>query len=199
MIDARNQETMPVGKFLGAFSTLSALPEDRRQICFIGRSNSGKSSLLAALMKNPSIVKTSGRPGSTRTINFYDYAGLYLVDLPGYGYASAGHKVKRQLSEMIRKYIDKNSRIAGGMLLLDCVREPEIEELTLAGLFREARIPLFLCLTKSDKLNQKEKAAVEKKMKQYEQNFHLVLLLSAHSRRGLQPVLDFIFSQGGVL
>ena len=85
----------------------SKLPEtDRPEIAFAGKSNVGKSSLINALMNRKALARTSATPGKTQTINFYDINGeMYLVDLPGYGYAKVSEREKEQWGKLIERYL----------------------------------------------------------------------------------------------
>lgn len=185
-----------IARFRGSYVNPQDFPTDKKQICFLGRSNSGKSTLLSALLANPKIVKVSSVPGSTQTINFYEYGNIYLVDLPGYGYTAHGKKKSRELSQIMEIYLTKNFYLKAGFLLLDCVRQPKEEELAIAEFFLNQKIPLFLLLTKSDKLNQKQKAKILKEIKTFEKFFHLIWLISAHNKEGVDRVLNFILSLG---
>ena len=78
--------------------------DDRNQICFIGRSNAGKSSLINSLANNL-IAKTSSTPGRTRLVNFFDFENFVLVDLPGFGYASGSKKSREDLEKIIYEYL----------------------------------------------------------------------------------------------
>ncbi|MCS6984328.1 MAG: ribosome biogenesis GTP-binding protein YihA/YsxC [Leptospiraceae bacterium] len=187
---------LPEAIFLGGFRDPSKCPRDKRQVCFLGRSNSGKSTLLAALIRNPSIVKVSGRPGSTKTINFYSYGNLYLVDLPGYGYTSGGKKEAQLFQELVSIYITENHNLASGFLLLDCVRQPKEEEYWLSKIFLAQHRPLVLLLNKIDKLTQKERHNLEQKAQKWQESFHLVWLISAKKGVGLEKILNFIYSFG---
>ena len=85
--------------------------DDRSQICFIGRSNAGKSSLINSLANNL-IAKTSSTPGRTRLVNFFDFENFVLVDLPGFGYASGSKKSREDLEKIIYEYIKKTENTA---------------------------------------------------------------------------------------
>lgn len=181
-------------RFAGSFAKVSELPNEKPEVCFLGRSNSGKSSLLRALLSNPRVVKISGKPGHTRTANLFLTDRAQLVDLPGYGYAKVSHSIRDDMSRLLGDYLQGRPTLRAGFLTHDCRRELTREELQLASLFREARIPLILVMTKADKLNQKEKAAKRKQIQSYEDSFHSVQLVSAHEGTGLDYILRFIQS-----
>lgn len=191
-------ETQPSLVFLGSYVTPAQMPRaEKGEVCVMGRSNSGKSSLIAALSKNPSLVKTSSKPGSTRTLNLYVWENLYITDLPGYGYATASYGLRRQLSSQISTYLQERENLRGGFLLLDCKREPKEEEFYLARLFQEKRLPLLLLLTKSDRLNQAQASALQKRKKKWEDFFHLTIEVSARNRKNLMLLHRFLNSLGG--
>ena len=91
----------------------SKLPENTfPEIAFAGKSNVGKSSLINALMNRKSYARTSSQPGKTQTINFYNINdAMYLVDLPGYGYANASPAVKAKWGKMIEKYLRQSANL----------------------------------------------------------------------------------------
>ena len=104
----------------------SVLPEnDKPEIAFAGKSNVGKSSLINALMNRKALARTSASPGKTQTINFYNINDcMYLVDLPGYGYASVSASVKAKWGKMIEKYLRKSSQLKQVFLLIDILHHP---------------------------------------------------------------------------
>lgn len=190
----KNSENFPALTFIGSFVDSKKMPNDRIEICMLGRSNSGKSTLIATLSKNPSLVKVSSKPGSTRTINIYGWQNLYLSDLPGYGYAQASRSLRQELSQQITNYLQHRENLAGGFLLLDCKREPKQEEFYLSELFRKRNLPLVLLLTKTDRLNQSQKAALKKRVALLQKDFHLVVEISAHKKNNLSVVFHFLNS-----
>ena len=119
-----DQLKLSEARFLGSFVKIPDMPGEFREICFMGRSNSGKSTLLSSFFQNPSIVKTSSKPGSTKTVNFYQLNNLYLADLPGYGYAKTSHSGRDELSKIIANYLENRTNIMCAFLLLDCLRNP---------------------------------------------------------------------------
>lgn len=98
----------------------SKLPENTRpEFAFAGKSNVGKSTLINALMNRKSYARTSSTPGKTQTINYYNINDeFYLVDLPGYGYATAGVKVKQKWGKMIENYLHTSKMLEAVFLLL---------------------------------------------------------------------------------
>ena len=108
---------------VGVTSTLPETPFP--EVAFAGKSNVGKSSLINALMNRKSYARTSSQPGKTQTINFYNINdSMYLVDLPGYGYANVSPAVKAKWGKMIEKYLRKSSQLKQVFLLIDIRHDP---------------------------------------------------------------------------
>lgn len=138
-------------------------PADRLpQIAFSGRSNVGKSSLINSLLSRKSLARVSGEPGKTITINFYDIdKKLYLVDLPGYGYAKRTFEDKKKWSALTDGYFTGNRNIDSLKLvcqLVDSRIGPTEDDLDMLYYLREADLPHIIIATKTDKLNATEKA-----------------------------------------
>src|SRR5580698_8752958 len=108
-------------KFTGSFISADKCPDSEwPEFAFIGRSNVGKSSLINMLCNSKSLVKVSTRPGKTQTINFFNINDLiYLVDLPGVGYAKAGKNELRQLKKMIDGYLQNRKQLRCTFMLVD--------------------------------------------------------------------------------
>jgi GTP-binding protein len=119
----------------------------------------GKSSLLNALVGRRKLAYTSGTPGKTRTINVYDLAGrLYLVDLPGYGWAKLSRAERQNLSRLLQSYFAERDP-AGLVWLLDIRRDPTPEDEALAAVVTERALPAVVAFTKSDKLRWAQRLA----------------------------------------
>ena len=104
----------------------STIPDNEmNEVAFAGKSNVGKSSLINALMNRKSLARTSSQPGKTQTINFYNVNEMmYLVDLPGYGYANANVEIKAKWGQMIENYLHVSKRLQAVFLLIDIRHEP---------------------------------------------------------------------------
>jgi len=131
------------------------------QFAFAGRSNVGKSSLINRLVSRKSLVKTSKLPGKTQAINFFrvDMVGhpsVYLVDLPGYGYAKAPKEVSSTWNSLVARYISGNNDLKLVMLLVDMRRDLKDEEFLLIDLIRKTSATVLLVGTKVDKLGYEE-------------------------------------------
>ncbi len=135
------------------------------QIAFSGRSNVGKSSLINSLLGRKSLARVSASPGKTITINFYDVDGkLFLVDLPGYGFAKRPPQDKEQWSALTDGYFTKNPNVDLLRLVIQLVDSrigPTADDEMMLSYLREAQIPFLVVATKSDKLNATERKKSE--------------------------------------
>lgn len=151
------------------FVTTALLPKDYPQIrnlsgkllpevAVVGRSNVGKSSLLNHLFQAKHLVKTSSTPGKTQTLNFFTFNNeIAFADLPGYGYAKVPASVKKQWGPMVKTYLEKRETLKLILLLLDIRRIPNEEDLQIMDWIAHNQKALILVLTKTDKVNQREK------------------------------------------
>ena len=137
------------------------------EVLIVGRSNVGKSSLINALTQKKKLAFTSSKPGHTRLLNYFDIDNkFYLVDAPGYGYAKGGIDLDRLFAEMMSSYFDNNSDLKLVLILLDARRELSEEDLEIVEYVKENSIPFALVITKYDKVNQKEKSALNRYLKE---------------------------------
>ena len=131
------------------------------QIAFSGRSNVGKSSLINSLLNRKSLARVSSAPGKTITINFYDVdKKLYLVDLPGYGFAKRSPEDMRKFSALTDGYFTSNKNIDRLKLVIQLVDSrigPTKDDEMMLGFLRELEIPFCVVATKVDKLNATER------------------------------------------
>ena len=137
------------------------------EVLIVGRSNVGKSSLINALTQKKKLAFTSSKPGHTRLLNYYDIDNkFYLVDAPGYGYAKGGIDLDRLFAEMMSSYFENNSDLKLVLILLDARRELSDDDLEIVEYVKENKIPFALVITKFDKVNQKEKSALNRYLKE---------------------------------
>lgn len=131
---------------------ISNLPE----ICFSGRSNVGKSSLINKILNRKSIARVSSKPGKTVTINFYKVDTVRLVDLPGYGYAKVPFSERTRWSDLMESYFGSGRNIKMVFQLID-MRHPATDfDISMLEFLRHYEMPYTVVLTKSDKLNKGE-------------------------------------------
>ncbi len=132
-------------------------PPDKPEFAFIGRSNVGKSSLINMLTNIKGLAKISATPGKTQTINhFIINSAWYLVDLPGYGYASVSKSTREGFGKMIEDYVTKRPNLACVFILVDSRLEPQKNDLSFINWVGSKGVPLCLVFTKTDKLKQNE-------------------------------------------
>jgi GTP-binding protein len=170
---------------------------DKPEFAFIGRSNVGKSSLINMLTHRKNLAKTSSTPGKTQTINhFLINKKWYLVDLPGYGYATVSKSTKEGWSEMIESYFKKRENVYCTFILIDSRLDPQKKDIEFINWLGGMGVPIALVLTKIDKIKQSELAKSRKKfenrlLKDWEE-LPPVFITSAEKKTGRDHLLDFI-------
>jgi len=180
-------------------------PEGLPEIAFVGRSNVGKSSLVNALTGRRMLARISNTPGRTRQINFFDLSGrLMLVDLPGYGYAGAPKSAVKIWTGLVRHYLHTRAALRRVCLLIDarhCIKDIDRP---LMALLDAAGVSYQVILTKADKANRGELAAIPAKiggeLAEHAAAHPEVLLTSAVDRRGItelrEALADFALQLG---
>ncbi len=143
--------------FEAAFGTSEQLiPSTLPEICFSGRSNVGKSSLINKTLGRKSLARVSTKPGKTITVNFYRLDDLRIVDLPGYGYAKVNFEERKRWSGLMENYFRTGRNIPIVFQLID-MRHPATEfDISMLEFLRHYNINYCILLTKSDKLNKTE-------------------------------------------
>ncbi|MBE6710120.1 MAG: YihA family ribosome biogenesis GTP-binding protein [Clostridia bacterium] len=175
-------------------------PADRLpQTAFSGRSNVGKSSLINSLLGRKSLARVSGEPGKTITLNFYDIdRKMYLVDLPGYGYAKRTFEDKQKWSALTDGYFTNNKNIDSVKLicqLVDSRTGPTEDDYNMLYYMREAGLPHILVATKTDKLNATERNKFLEIIADDELTADLPLILySAKTNAGREDLWRQIYS-----
>ena len=149
----------PVTFVKGVVAMSGLPPADRPEVCFAGRSNVGKSSLINALTGRKSLARASNTPGRTQEINYFALGDArYMVDLPGYGYAEAPVAVVRKWQELLKSYLSGRQTLRRAFVLIDMrhgVKSVDEEILTLLD---RAAVTFQAVLTKADKVSQADQA-----------------------------------------
>ena len=172
----------------------STLPENTLpEIAFAGKSNVGKSSLINGLMNRKSFARTSATPGKTQTINFYNInQELYLVDLPGYGYAKVSEQEKKKWGQMIERYLHQSKQLRAVFLLIDIRHAPSANDKMMYDWILSQRYHPIIIATKLDKLKRSQ---VQKQVKVVRQGLGLskdsiLIPFSAVTKQGRDEIWD---------
>ncbi|MGH7592366.1 MAG: ribosome biogenesis GTP-binding protein YihA/YsxC [Gemmatimonadales bacterium] len=146
-------------EFVGSFpDPLHGLEPAAAEFAFIGRSNVGKSSLLNALAGRRSLARVSGTPGKTRLLNVYRLPTLYLIDLPGYGFARANHADRRAYRQLLQTLLRSRDSLTGVVWLLDIRHPLSVDDQDVQALLSASGRAVLAVLTKMDKLVRSQQA-----------------------------------------
>jgi len=147
-------------KFVTSLSELKPFPgQGLPEIALAGKSNVGKSSLINNLTNNSKLARTSSAPGKTRLVNFYQINDeeMFLVDLPGYGFAKAPRQEKEKWAAMIEGYLEKSQNLRHVLQLVDIRHTPTQEDQMMVNYLRHYNIPFTVVATKADKLSKAQR------------------------------------------
>jgi GTP-binding protein len=147
-------------EFTASYGIFKQIPRsDRLEFAFSGHSNVGKSSLINKLLNRKSLARVSATPGKTSTINFFSVDSIYIVDLPGYGYAKVSKNEKQRWAELIEGYLHDERDLALVFQLIDFRHKPTEDDIMMIDFLIDSEIPFVIVLTKADKLKKKEREA----------------------------------------
>ena len=177
----------------GITSTLpdNTLPE----IAFAGKSNVGKSSLINALMNRKSYARISATPGKTQTINFYNInEELYLVDLPGYGYAKVSEKEKERWGKMIERYLHQSKQLKAVFLLIDIRHDPSGNDKMMYQWIVDQGYQPIIIATKLDKI---KRSHIQKQLKAIRIGLNVLpgtvmIPFSSETKQGRDELWDYV-------
>lgn len=165
------------------------------EVAFIGRSNVGKSSLINALVNNNSLARTSGTPGATRQLNFFNLNDvLHLVDVPGYGYAKAGRKEAKGWQNLLFDYLRGRKQLARAFVLIDARHGVKEADDDMLKRLDDAAVSYQFVLTKADKAEYLE-AVKQKAMAvaaRHPAAHPGVVTTSAHDKQGIDSLQDAV-------
>jgi GTP-binding protein len=130
-------------------------PGDKIEVCFAGRSNVGKSTLINAVTGRKALARASNTPGRTQEINFFTIADShYLVDLPGYGFANAPVKVVEKWQRLLKAYLSGRANLRRAFVLIDSRHGVKAVDEEIMDLLDRSAVPFQVVLTKADKIKQ---------------------------------------------
>ena len=174
----------------------SVLPKNERpEVAFAGKSNVGKSSLINALMNRKALARTSAQPGKTQTINFYNVnEELYLVDLPGYGYAKVSQQEKEQWGKLIERYLHGSASLRRVFLLVDIRHEPSANDRMMYDWIVHNGFEPVIIATKLDKIKRSQK---DKQVKLIKEGLKVlpgtrIVPFSAQTKQGWEEIWELI-------
>ena len=174
----------------------SKLPDNQLpEIAFAGKSNVGKSSLINALMNRKSLARTSAQPGKTQTINFYNINdAMYLVDLPGYGYAKVSENEKQKWGQMIENYLHTSKQLRAVCLLIDIRHAPSANDKTMYDWIVYQGFEPVIIATKLDKIKRSQ---IQKQVKILREGLGLkkesiLIPFSAQTKQGREEIWELI-------
>ncbi len=176
----------------------SRIPDNPyNEVAFAGKSNVGKSSLINALMNRKSLARTSAQPGKTQTINFYNINdAMYLVDLPGYGYAKASEEVKAKWGKMGENYLHASKKLKAVFLLIDIRHDPSANDrMMYEWMVYQGFAPIIIA-TKLDKIKRSQ---IQKQIRAVREGLGVqpgttVIPFSAETKQGRDEIWELIDS-----
>lgn len=178
--------------FIMSVAKLDGLPPaDKVEIALAGRSNVGKSSLINAIVRDGALARTSNTPGRTQLLNYFvtDDRALYLVDMPGYGFAKAPKATVEAWTKLVKDYLRGRPTLARVFLLIDARHGIKAVDLEIMALLDESAVSYQVVLTKADKINPFEletvKAATLAALSRHPAAFPVVLTTSSEKGDGI--------------
>ena len=164
------------------------------QVAIVGRSNVGKSSLINMLSNNKKMAKTSSTPGRTRLVNYFDIDGkVYLVDLPGYGFAQASKTIKKEWDRVLDDYFNNTHNLKLVLVLIDSRHLPSDLDVMMINYLVELNIPYQIVLTKADKLSRNQLNNNINEISNYiRHNKSMFISTSADKKVGADAIADAI-------
>ena len=187
-------------KFLGSFNSFRDIPysDIKRECCFIGRSNVGKSSLLNAITKSKKLAKTSKTPGRTQSINIFEINNkINIIDLPGYGFAKVSKVMRENLMNLIEEYIENRENLNHIFLLIDSKVGVKNSDIDMLDFVNNCSKKFSIVLTKIDKISSNyadyQKNSVLSLMKNYKKTFENIYLSETKKNYGIIEIQKTIY------
>lgn len=176
----------------------SVLPKNQKpEVAFAGKSNVGKSSLINSLVNRKALARTSSQPGKTQTINFYSVnSALYLVDLPGYGYAKVPQSEKEKWGKLIERYLHGSDQLRAVFLLIDIRHEPGANDKIMYDWICHNGYEPIIIATKLDKIKRSQ---IQKQIKLVREGLKVrpgtqIIPFSSETKQGVTEVWNLMES-----
>ncbi|MDA7965670.1 ribosome biogenesis GTP-binding protein YihA/YsxC [Ruegeria sp.] len=185
-------------EFVKGVVAMNGLPApDRLEVCFAGRSNVGKSSLINALTGTKGLARASNTPGRTQEINFFTQGPeLYLVDLPGYGYANAPLKVVEKWQRLLKQYLSGRQTLRRAFVLIDARHGVKPVDAEIMKLLDTSAVTFQCVLTKADKVKANDREKVLKQVRgalsKHPAAFPEIVLTSSEKGDGIATLRSII-------
>lgn len=189
-------------EFLKGVVAMSGLPPaDRIEVCFAGRSNVGKSSLINALTNRKNLARASNTPGRTQEINYFTTeGGPYLVDLPGYGYAQAPVAIVAKWQQLLKSYLAGRATLRRAFVLIDTRHGIKAVDEQILTLLDRSAVTFQVVMTKSDKVNRAEReqaiSQVKAALGKHPAAYPEIVVTSSEKGEGIETLRAIIASLG---
>lgn len=183
----------PVDFVKGVTAMVHLPPADRIEICFAGRSNVGKSSLINALTGRKNLARASNTPGRTQEINYFDLGGkAFMVDLPGYGFAEAPVAVVRQWQALLKQYLQGRSTLRRAFVLIDTRHGVKAVDDEIMTLLDRSAVTFQVVMTKADKVNAATREAniaqVMQALQKHPASYPEIIVTSSEKGEGVETL-----------
>ena len=170
--------------------------DDIPEVALAGRSNVGKSSFINTMLNRKNLARTSGKPGKTQLLNFFNIDDkLRFVDVPGYGYARVSKKDREKWGKMIEEYLTSRENLRAVVSLVDLRHEPSADDVQMYEFLKYYEIPVILVATKADKIPRgkwnKHESMIKKKL-DFDKT-DTFIIFSSVNKTGVEEAWDAIF------
>ena len=171
--------------------------DDIPEVALAGRSNVGKSSFINTMLNRKNLARTSGKPGKTQLLNFFNIDDqLRFVDVPGYGYARVSKKEREKWGKMIEEYLTTRENLRAVVSLVDLRHEPSADDVQMYEFLKYYEIPVILVATKADKIPRgkwnKHESMIKKKL-DFDKT-DTFIIFSSVNKTGVEEAWDVIFN-----
>jgi GTP-binding protein len=177
-------------RFEASYGHAADIPEaELPEVSFAGRSNVGKSSLLNKLVGRKALAKVSSTPGRTANVNFFEVDGIYLVDLPGYGFAKVSKAEQKRWANLISDYFAQERSFNLVVALVDIRHDAQKLDVQMLDFLRNSELPFIVALTKADKLSKNKQEQQRSRLaKQFGLSRDQLIVTSAQTGQGIDEL-----------